>query len=148
MKIAVLTHIESEGPGTLGSSLDSLSAHLRVIRLFEGFEGNLTTTKYAKIESCSQDTALREIGPIRASRRCWSGARQAKNFETVSRWFPDASHYRLFLLYEGEAYDRMEQAPPINDETSGLAGAGGPDGHSLVELRRQSGASAVGCSKG
>ncbi len=30
-------------------------------RLLEGFEGNLTTTKYAKLARCSQDTALRDI---------------------------------------------------------------------------------------
>jgi Fic family protein len=30
-------------------------------RLFEGFEGKLTTTKYSKLAKCSQDTALRDI---------------------------------------------------------------------------------------
>jgi Fic family protein len=30
-------------------------------RLLEGFEGDLTSSKYAKIEKCSQDTALRDI---------------------------------------------------------------------------------------
>ena len=30
-------------------------------RLWDGFEGNLTTQKYAKINHCSQDTALRDI---------------------------------------------------------------------------------------
>jgi Fic family protein len=30
-------------------------------RLLNGFEGNLTTSKYAKIAKCSQDTALRDI---------------------------------------------------------------------------------------
>jgi len=30
-------------------------------RLLEGFKGKLTTSKYAKIEKCSQDTALRDI---------------------------------------------------------------------------------------
>jgi len=32
-----------------------------LMRLLEGFEGKLTTSKYAKIEECSQDTALRDI---------------------------------------------------------------------------------------
>lgn len=32
-----------------------------VNRLWDGFEGNLTTQKYAKINHCSQDTALRDI---------------------------------------------------------------------------------------
>ena len=32
-----------------------------LMRLLEGFKGNLTTSKYAKIEKCSQDTALRDI---------------------------------------------------------------------------------------
>ena len=30
-------------------------------RLVEGFEGNLTTSKYAKLAKCSEDTALRDI---------------------------------------------------------------------------------------
>ena len=30
-------------------------------RLLEGFEGKLTTSKYAKLSKCSQDTALRDI---------------------------------------------------------------------------------------
>jgi Fic family protein len=30
-------------------------------RLLDGFEGNLTTSKYAKLASCSSDTALRDI---------------------------------------------------------------------------------------
>jgi Fic family protein len=41
-------------------------------RLFDGFEGNLTTTKWAKLTKCSQDTAYRdilalvEVGALRA----------------------------------------------------------------------------------
>ena len=30
-------------------------------RLLDGFEGNLTTSKYAKLARCSTDTALRDI---------------------------------------------------------------------------------------
>ena len=30
-------------------------------RLLDGFEGKLTSSKYAKIEKCSADTALRDI---------------------------------------------------------------------------------------
>lgn len=30
-------------------------------KLFEGFEGKLTSSKWAKITKCSQDTALRDI---------------------------------------------------------------------------------------
>jgi len=30
-------------------------------RMFDGFEGNLTTTKWAKLTKCSQDTAYRDI---------------------------------------------------------------------------------------
>ena len=33
-------------------------------RLLDGFEGNLTTSKYAKLAKCSQDTALRDIAPL------------------------------------------------------------------------------------
>ena len=33
-------------------------------RLLDGFEGNLTSSKYAKLAKCSQDTALRDIAPL------------------------------------------------------------------------------------
>ena len=33
-------------------------------RLLDGFEGKLTSTKWAKIEKCSQDTALRDINEL------------------------------------------------------------------------------------
>jgi Fic family protein len=33
-------------------------------RLLDGFEGKLTSSKWAKIEKCSQDTALRDIGDL------------------------------------------------------------------------------------
>jgi Fic family protein len=33
-------------------------------RLLDGFEGNLTTSKWAKIAKCSSDTALRDIGEL------------------------------------------------------------------------------------
>lgn len=32
-----------------------------VNRLLDGFDGKLTTTRWAKIEKCSHDTALRDI---------------------------------------------------------------------------------------
>ncbi len=34
---------------------------MMINRLFEGFEGKLTSSKWAKITKCSQDTALRDI---------------------------------------------------------------------------------------
>lgn len=33
-------------------------------RLLDGFEGNMTTSKYAKLTKCSQDTALRDLQPL------------------------------------------------------------------------------------
>jgi Fic family protein len=33
-------------------------------RLLDGFEGNLTTSKYAKLAKCSHDTALRDVLPL------------------------------------------------------------------------------------
>jgi len=33
-------------------------------RLLDGFEGKLTTTKYAKLTKSSPDTALRDITPL------------------------------------------------------------------------------------
>lgn len=35
--------------------------HLMINKLLDGFDGKLTTTKWAKIAKCSQDTALRDI---------------------------------------------------------------------------------------
>jgi Fic family protein len=32
--------------------------------LLDGFEGKLTTSKYASLTKCSQDTALRDILPL------------------------------------------------------------------------------------
>ena len=37
-------------------------------KLFEGFEGKLTTSKYAKIAKCSQDTAWRDINDLTEKR--------------------------------------------------------------------------------
>lgn len=34
---------------------------LMLNRLLDGFEGKLTSSKYAKLAKCSQDTALRDI---------------------------------------------------------------------------------------
>jgi Fic family protein len=34
---------------------------LVINRLLDGFEGNLTTSKWAKLAKCSQDSALRDI---------------------------------------------------------------------------------------
>ncbi len=34
---------------------------LMLNRLLDGFEGKLTTSKWAKLSKCSQDTALRDI---------------------------------------------------------------------------------------
>jgi Fic family protein len=38
--------------------------HLVLNRLLDGFEGKLTTSKYAKLAKCSQDTSLRDILPL------------------------------------------------------------------------------------
>jgi len=35
-------------------------------RLLDGFEGNLTSSKWAKLAKCSQDTALRDIDELLA----------------------------------------------------------------------------------
>jgi Fic family protein len=44
----------------------SLNDRQRLVlnRLLDGFEGKLTTSKYAKLAKCSQDTALRDIVPL------------------------------------------------------------------------------------
>jgi Fic family protein len=43
-----------------------LNARQRLVlnRLLDGFEGKLTTSKYARLARCSQDTALRDILPL------------------------------------------------------------------------------------
>jgi Fic family protein len=43
-----------------------INARQRLIlnRLLDGFDGKLTTSKYAKLANCSQDTALRDILPL------------------------------------------------------------------------------------
>ncbi len=43
-----------------------LNGRQRIVlnRLLDGFEGKLTTSKYAKLAKCSQDTALRDIQPL------------------------------------------------------------------------------------
>jgi Fic family protein len=38
--------------------------HLVINRLLDGFEGKLTSSKYAKLAKCSQDTALRDIDDL------------------------------------------------------------------------------------
>jgi Fic family protein len=44
----------------------SLNERQRLVlnRVLEGFEGKLTTSKWAKLAKCSQDTALRDIQPL------------------------------------------------------------------------------------
>jgi Fic family protein len=44
----------------------AINARQRVVlnRLLDGLEGKLTTSKYAKLAKCSQDTALRDILPL------------------------------------------------------------------------------------
>lgn len=54
-------------------------------RLWDGFEGKLTTQKYAKINRCSQDTALRDIQSLiekRILRKTNEGGRST-NYELI-----------------------------------------------------------------
>jgi Fic family protein len=52
----------------LGERLEGFALHERqslvLGRLLQGLEGNLTTSKYAALAQCSQDTALRDILPL------------------------------------------------------------------------------------
>jgi Fic family protein len=54
-------------------------------RLFDGFEGNLTSSKWAKMCKCSQDTALRDINDLISKKiLCDSGAKgRSKNYLLV-----------------------------------------------------------------
>ena len=56
-------------------------------RLWDGFEGKLTTQKYAKINHCSPDTALRDIQALIAKnilRKTDEGGRST-NYELVEK---------------------------------------------------------------
>ena len=48
----------------------TINARQRLVlnRLLDGFEGKLTTSKYAKLAKCSQDTALRDVQDLMAKR--------------------------------------------------------------------------------
>ena len=48
----------------LGAGAINERQRLVLNRLLDGFEGKLTTSKYAKLAKCSQDTALRDILPL------------------------------------------------------------------------------------
>ena len=68
------------------NDLDINERQRKVInRLWDGFEGKLTTQKYAKINHCSQDTALRDIQALIAQnilRKTDEGGRST-NYELV-----------------------------------------------------------------
>ena len=53
-----------ETTNTNGTSVVERVRSLVLNRLLDGFEGKLTTSKYAKLARCSQDTALRDILPL------------------------------------------------------------------------------------
>ncbi|MCE5294181.1 MAG: Fic family protein [Chlamydiales bacterium] len=62
---ALLTLDKVKRKGEFWESLTQVSLNDRqrivINRLLDGFEGKLTTTKWAKLTKCSQDTALRDI---------------------------------------------------------------------------------------
>ena len=54
-------------------------------RLWDGFDGKLTTQKYAKINHCSQDTALRDIQSLIEKRilRKTNASGRSTNYELI-----------------------------------------------------------------
>ena len=54
-------------------------------RLWDGFEGKLSSSKWAKICRCSQDTALRDIQDLIAKRilRDTGEGGRSKNYELI-----------------------------------------------------------------
>ena len=75
--LAVLDRALSDAETTLGATIrksrfwERLSGlpvngrqHATLSRVLEGFEGRLTTSKWAQITKCSQDTALRDIADL------------------------------------------------------------------------------------
>ncbi len=57
-------------------------------RLFDGFEGKLTSSKWAKLAKCSQDTALRDIGDLvkRGVLLKESGGGRSTSYALTDRW--------------------------------------------------------------
>lgn len=53
--------------------------HKVINRLWEGFDGNLTTSKYAKICHCSQDTASRDISDLLAKGMLRNSGQHGRN---------------------------------------------------------------------
>ncbi|MDV6169647.1 Fic family protein [Flavobacterium sp. DG1-102-2] len=68
------------------TKIDNKRQQLMLERLLDGFEGNLTTSKWAKITKSSTDTALRDINDLIAKdilRKTESGGRST-NYELVT----------------------------------------------------------------
>ena len=63
MKFSARSSPAHSGSGLQGVPLNERQT-LVLNRLLDGFEGKLTTSKYAKLARCSQDTALRDILPL------------------------------------------------------------------------------------
>ncbi len=61
-----LSAVLGKGPFWERIQTNSLNERQRLVlnRLLDGFEGKLTTAKYAKFSKCSHDTALRDILPL------------------------------------------------------------------------------------
>jgi Fic family protein len=59
MRALTSSHLNSTEP-------ESSTRLVRIVinRLLEGFEGNLNTSKYAKLAKCSTDTARRDINEL------------------------------------------------------------------------------------
>ncbi len=55
-------------------------------RLLDGFEGKLTTSKYAKLAKCSADTALRDIQALVERGVLTRGPEKARRPLPVGRW--------------------------------------------------------------
>ena len=58
---------------------------LVINRLLDGFEGKLTTSKYAKLAKCSQDTAHRDILALVDHARSPSKSRRRTQHELFAR---------------------------------------------------------------
>ena len=60
-------------------------------RLLDGFQGKLTTTKWAKITKCSQDTAYRDILQLVEDGNCRKGRRGAAG--RITSWIRNNKRY-------------------------------------------------------
>ena len=101
-----------------------LNARQRLVlnRLLDGFEGKLTTSKYARLAKCSQDTALRDILPLlehgilHGDALTISGETVAESLKAIPAEPPPAMLVPRSPRFDGPG------PPPLNPRAPGCGG--------------------------